>query len=63
MGNKVLWDTMQEKEKLLAGEVTDEVGIRLGPPRGVALEDIAKDLGCVHLLNFTPPSSPLGAPG
>ena len=30
MGNKALWDAMQEKEKLLAGEVTDEIGIRLG---------------------------------
>src|SRR5579883_751074 len=29
MGNAALWGAMQEKEKLLAGEVTDEVGMRL----------------------------------
>jgi ATPase subunit of ABC transporter with duplicated ATPase domains len=39
MGNKTLWDAMQEKEKLLAGEVTDEVGIRLGELEGVIAEE------------------------
>ncbi len=39
MGNKPLWDAMQEKERLLAGEVTDEVGIRLGELEGVIAEE------------------------
>jgi ATPase subunit of ABC transporter with duplicated ATPase domains len=39
MGNKNLWDAMQEKERLLAGEVTDEVGIRLGELEGVIAEE------------------------
>jgi len=39
MGNKALWDAMQEKEKLLAGEVTDEVGIRLGELEGTIAEE------------------------
>jgi len=39
MGNKVLWDAMQEKEKLLAGEVTDEIGIRLGELEGTIAEE------------------------
>jgi ATPase subunit of ABC transporter with duplicated ATPase domains len=39
MGNKALWDAMQEKERLLAGEVTDEVGIRLGELEGVIAEE------------------------
>ena len=39
MGNKTLWDAMEEKEKLLAGEVTDEVGIRLGELEGVIAEE------------------------
>src|SRR5262245_14286804 len=30
MGNKALWEAMEEKERLLAGEVTDEIGVRLG---------------------------------
>ena len=34
MGNAALWAAMAEKEKLLAGEVTDEVGVRLGRARG-----------------------------
>jgi ATPase subunit of ABC transporter with duplicated ATPase domains len=39
MGNKALWGAMQEKEKLLAGEVTDEVGIRLGELEGTIAEE------------------------
>jgi ATPase subunit of ABC transporter with duplicated ATPase domains len=39
MGNKALWDAMQEKENLLGGEVTDEVGIRLGELEGVIAEE------------------------
>jgi ATPase subunit of ABC transporter with duplicated ATPase domains len=39
MGNKPLWDAMQEKERLLAGEVTDEVGIRLGELEGTIAEE------------------------
>jgi ATPase subunit of ABC transporter with duplicated ATPase domains len=39
MGNKPLWDAMQEKEKLLAGEVTDEIGIRLGELEGTIAEE------------------------
>jgi ATPase subunit of ABC transporter with duplicated ATPase domains len=39
MGNKTLWEAMQEKEKLLAGEVTDEVGVRLGELEGVIAEE------------------------
>ena len=30
MGNKALWSAMAEKEVLLAGEITDEIGMRLG---------------------------------
>jgi ATPase subunit of ABC transporter with duplicated ATPase domains len=39
MGNKALWEAMQEKERLLAGEVTDEVGIRLGELEGTIAEE------------------------
>ena len=39
MGNKALWDAMAEKEKLLAGEVTDEIGVRLGELEGVIAEE------------------------
>ncbi len=39
MGNKALWEAMTEKERLLAGEVTDEVGIRLGELEGVIAEE------------------------
>jgi ATPase subunit of ABC transporter with duplicated ATPase domains len=39
MGNKALWDAMQEKEKLLAGDVTDEIGIRLGELEGTIAEE------------------------
>ena len=39
MGKKALWDAMAEKEKLLAGEVTDEVGVRLGELEGTIGEE------------------------
>ncbi|RYZ61919.1 MAG: ATP-binding cassette domain-containing protein, partial [Proteobacteria bacterium] len=39
MGNKALWDAMVEKEKLLQGEVTDEVGMRLGELEGTIAEE------------------------
>jgi len=39
MGNKALWDAMAEKETLLAGEVTDEIGVRLGELEGVIAEE------------------------
>ncbi len=39
MGNKVLWETLQEKERLLAGDVTDEVGVRLGELEGTIAEE------------------------
>jgi ATPase subunit of ABC transporter with duplicated ATPase domains len=39
MGNQVLWDTMQEKERLLAGEMTDEVGMRLAELEGTIGEE------------------------
>jgi ATPase subunit of ABC transporter with duplicated ATPase domains len=39
MGNKTLWDAMQEKEKLYTQEMTDEVGIRLGELEGVIGEE------------------------
>ena len=39
MGNKALWDAMSEKERLLAGEVTDEIGVRLGELEGVVAEE------------------------
>jgi ATPase subunit of ABC transporter with duplicated ATPase domains len=39
MGNKALWDALVEKEKLLAGEVTDEVGVRLGELEGTIAEE------------------------
>ena len=39
MGNKALWDAMAEKERLLAGEITDEIGIRLGELEGVIAEE------------------------
>jgi ATPase subunit of ABC transporter with duplicated ATPase domains len=39
MGNKILWDALQEKERLLAGEVTDEVGVRLGELEGTIAEE------------------------
>jgi ATPase subunit of ABC transporter with duplicated ATPase domains len=39
MGNKALWDAMVEKERLLEGEITDEVGIRLGELEGTIAEE------------------------
>jgi len=39
MGNKTLWEAMAEKDTLLAGEVTDEIGIRLGELEGVIAEE------------------------
>ncbi|MCL2778262.1 MAG: ATP-binding cassette domain-containing protein [Polyangiaceae bacterium] len=39
MGNKALWQAMQEKETLLAGEMTDEIGIRLGELEGIIGEE------------------------
>ena len=39
MGNRALWDAMVEKERLLEGEVTDEVGLRLGELEGVIAEE------------------------
>ena len=40
MGNKVLWEAMQEKEKLLAKpELSDEDGARLGELEGVVAEE------------------------
>jgi ATPase subunit of ABC transporter with duplicated ATPase domains len=39
MGNKTLWDAMQEKDRLLEGEITDEIGIRLGELEGVIAEE------------------------
>jgi ATPase subunit of ABC transporter with duplicated ATPase domains len=39
MGNKLLWDAMQEKDRLLAGEVTDEIGVRLGELEGTIAEE------------------------
>jgi ATPase subunit of ABC transporter with duplicated ATPase domains len=39
MGNRALWEAMTEKDRLLAGTVTDEVGIRLGELEGVIAEE------------------------
>ncbi len=39
MGNKRLWEATAEKERLLAGEVTDEIGLRLGELEGVVAEE------------------------
>ncbi len=39
MGNKALWEALHEKEQLLQGEVTDEVGIRLGELEGTIAEE------------------------
>src|SRR6185295_2034561 len=38
MGNKALWDAMAEKDRLLGGEVTDEIGTRLGELEGIIAE-------------------------
>ncbi|APR78256.1 ABC transporter ATP-binding protein [Minicystis rosea] len=39
MGNKALWDATQEKERLLAGEMTDEVGMQLAELEGIIGEE------------------------
>jgi ATPase subunit of ABC transporter with duplicated ATPase domains len=39
MGNTVLWDAMQEKERLYEVEMTDEVGMRLAELEGVVGEE------------------------
>ncbi len=39
MGNKALWEAMAEKERLYAGEITDEVGIRLGELEGIVADE------------------------
>ncbi|MEO7110030.1 MAG: ATP-binding cassette domain-containing protein, partial [Polyangiaceae bacterium] len=39
MGNKGLWEAMAEKEKLYAGEITDEIGIRLGELEGIVADE------------------------
>ena len=39
MGNKVLWEAMQEKERLYQEEMTDEVGMRLAELEGVVGEE------------------------
>ncbi|MFL5420599.1 MAG: ABC-F family ATP-binding cassette domain-containing protein [Myxococcales bacterium] len=40
MGNKILWDAMQEKEKLLAkSDLTNEEGARLGELEGIIAEE------------------------
>jgi ATPase subunit of ABC transporter with duplicated ATPase domains len=39
MGNKALWAAMSEKETLLAGDVTDEIGLRLGELEGTISEE------------------------
>jgi ATPase subunit of ABC transporter with duplicated ATPase domains len=39
MGNEALWGAMQEKDRLLAGEVTDEIGVRLGELEGTIAEE------------------------
>ncbi|AKT41773.1 ABC-F family ATP-binding cassette domain-containing protein [Chondromyces crocatus] len=52
MGNRVLWDAMQEKEKLYAGEMTDEIGMRLAELEGVVGEEdgYTADARCAALL-------------
>jgi ATPase subunit of ABC transporter with duplicated ATPase domains len=39
MGNKVLWEAMHEKERLLEGEMTDEIGMRLADLEGTIGEE------------------------
>jgi len=39
MGNQALWGAMQEKERRLAGQVTDEIGVRLGELEGTIAEE------------------------
>jgi ATPase subunit of ABC transporter with duplicated ATPase domains len=59
MGNKALWDAMTEKERLLEGEITDEIGIRLGELEGIIAEEngYAAESEAAELLNG------LGIPG
>jgi ATPase subunit of ABC transporter with duplicated ATPase domains len=39
MGNSNLWAAMQEKEQLLAGEMTNEIGMRLAELEGIIAEE------------------------
>ncbi len=39
MGNHALWEALAEKDRLLTGEVTDEIGIRLGELEGIVAEE------------------------
>jgi ATPase subunit of ABC transporter with duplicated ATPase domains len=39
MGNRRLWDALQEKERLLATELDDEGGMRLGELEGIIAEE------------------------
>ena len=39
MGNRVLWEAMQEKERLFEGPMTDEVGMRLAELEGTVGEE------------------------
>ncbi len=38
-GNSTLWEAMQEKERLLAGEITDEIGMQLAELEGTIGEE------------------------
>jgi ATPase subunit of ABC transporter with duplicated ATPase domains len=39
MGNKRLWEAMAEKDRLYAGEMTDEIGMRLGELEGIVADE------------------------
>ncbi len=39
MGNKRLWEAMTEKDRLYEGEMTDEVGMRLGELEGIVADE------------------------
>ncbi len=39
MGNRRLWDAMQERDRLYEQEMTDEVGMRLGELEGIVVEE------------------------
>jgi ATPase subunit of ABC transporter with duplicated ATPase domains len=39
MGNRILWEAMQAKERLLEGPMTDDVGMRLGELEGTIGEE------------------------
>lgn len=39
MGNKKLWDALSERDRLYEGEMTDEVGMRLGELEGIIAEE------------------------